>query len=107
MAYRLAVSLPDAAVCAEQRLTLSDGKPINVKLPKGVEEGMQIRLSGKGQQGPGGAGAEGRGGGCGWGARHGWSGAGRGGTGGAGRAGAVPRGEGRAECKMERGRAAT
>ena len=58
-------------------------------------------------QGPGGAGAEGRGGGCGWGARHGWSGAGRGGTGGAGRAGAVPRGEGRAECKMERGRAAT
>jgi DnaJ-class molecular chaperone len=56
MAYRLAVSLPDAAIGAEQRLTLSDGKPIDVKLPKGVEEGMQIRLSGKGQQGPGGAG---------------------------------------------------
>lgn len=55
-AYRLAVSLPDAAIGAPQRLTLSDGKPIDVKLPKGVEEGMQIRLSGKGQQGPGGAG---------------------------------------------------
>ena len=56
MAYRLAVSLPDAAVGAPQRLTLSDGKPIDVKLPKGVEEGMQIRLSGKGQPGPGGPG---------------------------------------------------
>jgi DnaJ-class molecular chaperone len=55
-AYRLAVSLPDAALGAPQRLTLSDGKPIDVKLPKGVEEGMQIRLAGKGQQGPGGAG---------------------------------------------------
>lgn len=56
MTYRLAVSLPDAAIGAPQRLTLSDGKPIDVKLPKGVEEGMQIRLSGKGQPGPGGAG---------------------------------------------------
>ncbi|WP_206242278.1 DnaJ C-terminal domain-containing protein [Novosphingobium terrae] len=56
MAYRLAVSLPDAALGTSQRLTLSDGKPIDVKLPKGVEEGMQIRLAGKGQQGPGGAG---------------------------------------------------
>lgn len=56
MAYRLAVSLPDAAIGAPQRLTLADGKPIDVKLPKGVEEGMQIRLAGKGQQGPGGAG---------------------------------------------------
>jgi DnaJ-class molecular chaperone len=27
-----------------------------VKLPKGVEDGMQIRLAGKGDQGPGGAG---------------------------------------------------
>lgn len=56
MAYRLAVSLTDAAIGAPQRLTLADGKPIDVKLPKGVEEGMQIRLAGKGQQGPGGPG---------------------------------------------------
>jgi DnaJ-class molecular chaperone len=55
-AYRLAVSLPDAAIGASQRITLSDGKTIDVKLPKGVEEGMQIRLAGKGEPGPGGAG---------------------------------------------------
>ncbi|WDF72814.1 DnaJ C-terminal domain-containing protein [Novosphingobium sp. KACC 22771] len=55
-AYRLAVSLPDAALCANQRITLADGKTVDVKLPKGVEDGMQIRLAGKGEPGPGGAG---------------------------------------------------
>jgi len=55
-AYRLAVSLPDAAVGAPQRITLADGKTIDMKLPKGVEDGMQIRLSGKGEAGPGGQG---------------------------------------------------
>ncbi|MBN9142788.1 MULTISPECIES: DnaJ C-terminal domain-containing protein [unclassified Novosphingobium] len=55
-AYRLAVSLPDAALCASQRITLADGKTIDVKLPKGVEDGMQIRLAGKGEPGPGGPG---------------------------------------------------
>jgi len=55
-AYRLAVSLPDAAVGAPQRITLADGKTIDMKLPKGVEDGMQIRLSGKGETGPGGQG---------------------------------------------------
>ncbi len=54
--YRLAVSLPDAAVCKAQRMTLADGKAVEVKLPKGVEDGMQIRLSGKGEAGPGGHG---------------------------------------------------
>lgn len=54
--YRLAVSLPDAALCASQRITLADGKTVDVKLPKGAEDGMQIRLSGKGEMGPGGAG---------------------------------------------------
>jgi DnaJ-class molecular chaperone len=55
-AYRLAVTLPDAAICANQRITLADGKTVDVKLPKGVEDGMQIRLSGKGDPGPGGPG---------------------------------------------------
>ena len=54
--YRLSVSLPDAATCAPQRITLSDGKTIDLKLPAGVEDGMQMRLAGKGQPGPGGAG---------------------------------------------------
>jgi len=41
---------------APQRITLQDGKTIDLKLPAGVESGTQMRLSGKGQQGPGGAG---------------------------------------------------
>jgi len=54
--YRLAVSLPDAASLAPQRITLADGKTIDLKLPAGVEDGTQMRLAGKGEQGPGGAG---------------------------------------------------
>ncbi|HZU63052.1 MAG TPA: DnaJ C-terminal domain-containing protein [Novosphingobium sp.] len=54
--YRLAVSLPDAAIAASQRLTLSDGKTIDLKLPAGLEDGIQMRLAGKGEPGPGGAG---------------------------------------------------
>jgi DnaJ-class molecular chaperone len=56
IAYRLAVSLTDAVTLAAQRITLGDGKTIDLKLPAGVENGTQMRLSGKGQPGPGGAG---------------------------------------------------
>jgi DnaJ-class molecular chaperone len=56
VAYRLAVQFADAATLAPQRITLQDGKTIDLKLPAGVESGTQMRLSGKGQQGPGGAG---------------------------------------------------
>ena len=35
---------------------MSGGKTIDLKLPKGVEEGTKIRLSGQGQEGPGGRG---------------------------------------------------
>ncbi|MEY4501136.1 MAG: hypothetical protein RIS52_1026 [Pseudomonadota bacterium] len=56
VAYRLAVPFEDAASGKAQRITLQDGKTIDVKLPKSIEEGTQIRLSGKGQPGPGGAG---------------------------------------------------
>lgn len=54
--YRLRVSLPDAATLASQRITLSDGKAIDLKLPAGLEDGTQMRLPGKGEAGPGGAG---------------------------------------------------
>ncbi len=54
--YRLAVSLPDAASLATQRITLADGKTIDLKLPVGAEDGTQMRLAGKGERGPGGAG---------------------------------------------------
>ena len=54
--YRLKVPFADAAVRKDQRITLSDGKTIDLKLPAGVEDGTQMRLKGKGEQGPGGAG---------------------------------------------------
>jgi DnaJ-class molecular chaperone len=56
VAYRLAVPFVDAATLAPQRITLADGKTIDLKLPAGVESGTQMKLAGKGQQGPGGAG---------------------------------------------------
>jgi DnaJ-class molecular chaperone len=56
VAYRLAVSFEDAAAARPQRITLGDGKTIDVKLPNGVETGTQMRLAGKGESGPGGAG---------------------------------------------------
>lgn len=56
VSYRLSVSLTDAAERKDQRITLSDGKTIDLKLPAGVEDGTQMRLSGKGEPGPGGAG---------------------------------------------------
>jgi DnaJ-class molecular chaperone len=54
--YRLRVPFIDAATRADQRITLSDGKTIDLKLPAGVEEGTQMRLKGKGDNGPGGRG---------------------------------------------------
>jgi DnaJ-class molecular chaperone len=56
VAYRLGVSLPDAANLSPQRITLGDGKTIDLKLPAGVEDGTQMRLGGKGEPGAGGAG---------------------------------------------------
>ncbi len=56
VAYRLAVPFTDAATLAPQRITLADGKTIDLKLPAGVETGTQMKLGGKGQPGPGGAG---------------------------------------------------
>lgn len=55
-AFRLTVSLPDAATLAPQRVTLTDGKTIELKLPQGLESGMQMKLAGKGHVGPGGSG---------------------------------------------------
>ena len=56
VAYRLKIDFLDAVTLKPQRITLADGKTIDVKLPKGLEEGTKIRLAGKGEDGPGGRG---------------------------------------------------
>ena len=56
VAYRLPVALEDAAALKPQRVTLQGGKIVDIKLPKGVEEGTRIRLAGQGQPGPAGNG---------------------------------------------------
>ncbi len=56
VAYRLKVPFIDAACLREQRVTLSGGRTIDLKLPRGVEDGTKIRLAGQGQEGPGGRG---------------------------------------------------
>ncbi len=56
LSYRLAVSFEDAATLEAQRITLGDGKTIDLKLPNGVETGTQMRLAGKGEPGPAGPG---------------------------------------------------
>lgn len=55
-AFRLTVSFEDAARLAPQRITLTDGKTIEVKLPAGLESGTQMKLKGKGHPGPAGPG---------------------------------------------------
>ncbi len=56
VAYRLKVPFEEAVALTPQRITLADGKTIDLKLPNGVEDGTRIRLAGKGEQGPGGPG---------------------------------------------------
>jgi DnaJ-class molecular chaperone len=56
IAYRLKVPFVDAATLKQQRVTLSGGRTIDLKLPKGLEDGARIRLSGQGQEGPAGRG---------------------------------------------------
>jgi len=56
VAYRLKVPFEDAVALKPQRITLADGKTIDLKLPKGLEDGTRIRLGGKGGEGPGGRG---------------------------------------------------
>ena len=54
--YTLRVPFDQAARREPQRVTLSDGKTIDLKLPLGLVDGQQVRIGGKGEAGPGGFG---------------------------------------------------
>lgn len=56
VAYRLAVPFADAALARKVRLALANGKTIDLQIPKGVEDGQQLRLAGQGEAGPAGPG---------------------------------------------------
>ena len=52
--YTLSVPFVDAANGATKRITLTGGKTLDVKIPKAMASGQQIRLRGQGATGPGG-----------------------------------------------------
>ncbi len=54
--YTLVVPFEAAAKGEPQRLTLRTGKAIDIKLPRGLVDGQQMRLAGQGYPGAGGAG---------------------------------------------------
>ena len=54
MRYALSVDFIDAAKGAVRRLTLPDGKTLDVTIPAGLKDGQVLRLKGKGQPGSGG-----------------------------------------------------
>lgn len=54
--YTLDVPFETAARAETQRLRLSSGKAIDMKIPPGFTDGQQVRLAGQGEPGPGGTG---------------------------------------------------
>ena len=56
VSYSLEVDFLEAANGLTRRVTLADGKTLDVTIPPGTEEGQTLRLKGQGQPGIGGAG---------------------------------------------------
>ena len=56
MAYRLQVDFDEAAALKPQRITLSNGKTLDLKLTAEAVAGTPMRLAGQGEDGPGGKG---------------------------------------------------
>lgn len=54
--YRLEVEFLDAVNGATKRVTMPDGKTLDIVVPAGLEDGQTLRLRGQGEKGPGGAG---------------------------------------------------
>lgn len=54
--YRLDVDFLDAVNGAKKRVTMPDGRNLDLSIPAGFEDGQTLRLKGQGERGPGGAG---------------------------------------------------
>ncbi len=54
--YRLEVDFLDAALGAKKRVTMPDGRTLDLSIPAGLEDGQSLRLKGQGEAGAGGPG---------------------------------------------------
>lgn len=54
--YRLEVDFLDAVNGAKKRVTMPDGRTLDLAIPAGFEDGQTLRLKGQGEKAPGGAG---------------------------------------------------
>ena len=54
--YRLEVDFLDAALGAKKRVTMPDGRTLDLAIPAGLEDGQTLRLKGQGESGAGGKG---------------------------------------------------
>lgn len=52
--YRLEIEFLDAANGATKRVTMPDGKTLDITVPAGLEDGQTLRLKGQGERPPGG-----------------------------------------------------
>ena len=51
--YRLEIDLLDAVNGATKRVTMPDGRTLDISIPAGLEDGQTLRLRGQGEKGPG------------------------------------------------------
>ena len=57
--YRIEIDFADAVAGARRRMTMADGRALDVNIPAGVETGQTLRLKSQGGQPPGGKGPPG------------------------------------------------
>lgn len=51
--YRIEVDFLESALGVKKRVTMPDGKMLNITIPEGIEEGQKLRLKGKGRDASG------------------------------------------------------